>query len=207
MPSDSGLAPASSEPARYPVATPSSVASGSKAYGPKQKAASSPALPWASSQSGEAEFPSIQPIPEQSNPPVVPSGSSTPRNAIDSPAQSPTTAVSVPIAATTTTTSTTTTSPPQTTTTVARPSIVLTIPLGTAARIANGENVGDVLPPVLNAQQGTELVLVNQDVRFHSYGFLSARPGETSSFLLLQVGSFSGVCTVNAGQTVTINVT
>ena len=108
---------------------------------------------------------------------------------------------SVPVSSTTVVMSSTTT------TTVSGPRVVsLTIPDGTAARLAAGEDVGDVLPSRLTLRVGDTLELVNQDSTFHIYGPVSARSGETVRWLLPQEGVFTGLCTSNSDRTVTLTV-
>lgn len=114
-------------------------------------------------------------------------------------------ASSVPVVSTTVVMSSTTT--PTTTTPVSGPRVVsLTIPDGTAARLAAGEDVGDVLPSRLTLRVGDTLELVNQDSTFHIYGPVSARSGETVRWLLPQEGVFTGLCTSNSDRTVTLTV-
>lgn len=80
------------------------------------------------------------------------------------------------------------------------------IPRGTNERIQAGEAVDDVLPTTLTAQLGDTIVLVNNDDVFHIYGPVSARSGETVSWLLGQPGTFSGLCTVSSERQVTLTV-
>lgn len=82
-----------------------------------------------------------------------------------------------------------------------------TIPMGTAARIQDGENVDDVLPSSLGLRVGDRLVVINQDEAFHIYGPLGARSGETIQYEFLEPGNFQGICTTSSDRTVTINVT
>ena len=83
----------------------------------------------------------------------------------------------------------------------------LTIPLGTAARITAGDGVGEVLPKSLALSVGDILQIVNNDDAFHTYGPLSARPGESVRYEFVEPGSYQGLCTTNADRVVTIEVT
>jgi plastocyanin len=80
------------------------------------------------------------------------------------------------------------------------------IPLGTAARIRNGEDVGDVLPAQVRLRVGDTLEIVNNDDAFHIYGPLAARGGETVRYSFGIPGSFQGFCTINSTRAVAIEV-
>lgn len=80
------------------------------------------------------------------------------------------------------------------------------IPLGTRARIDAGDSIEDVMPSILNAKVGQILVLENRDNAFHTYGPVSARPGETIRWRLSNSGEIVGYCTIGDSRTITIRV-
>ena len=85
--------------------------------------------------------------------------------------------------------------------------MTLTIPLGTAQRILDGDDVGEILPASLALQVGDRLVIVNNDDAFHTYGPLSARNGETVQYEFRDPGDYFGYCTTSSTRAITITVT
>lgn len=97
--------------------------------------------------------------------------------------------------------------PTTTSTTIYRPgSIVLTIPLGTRARMDRGEDVSDVLPLTLNVRVGQYIYLVNKDDYFYSYGPMNVMPQDVTPYFFSTSGTSTGFCSI-ARTSVTFNVT
>lgn len=78
---------------------------------------------------------------------------------------------------------------------------------GTRAALMAGRTPGNLIPPRLEVSVGDTLEIVNRDTEAHTYAFMVLRPGETARHVFRQVGEFSGECTVNEHEKVTITVT
>jgi len=74
-----------------------------------------------------------------------------------------------------------------------------TVPAGTAARIARGEDP-QFFPATLVVGLGDTLAVENQDTVPHTVGPLAARPNETYEFRFTKAGEFPGPCTVHPSQ-------
>lgn len=74
-----------------------------------------------------------------------------------------------------------------------------TVPTGTAARIARGEDP-QFFPATLVVGLGDTLAVENQDTVPHTVGPLAARPNETYEFRFTKPGEFPGPCTVHPSQ-------
>jgi mono/diheme cytochrome c family protein/plastocyanin len=80
--------------------------------------------------------------------------------------------------------------------------VVIDIPRGTAAQIANGED-SSVIPELIDLREGDSLVLVNDDVEGHRVGGLYVKEASTVRAKFNDAGSFSYFCSVHpSGQTV-----
>lgn len=77
---------------------------------------------------------------------------------------------------------------------------------GTRAALSEGRTVDNALPSQLTLAVGDTLEIVNQDSSAHTYAFLVLRPGETARYTFRQAGTYSGECTVNEHEEVTITV-
>lgn len=74
-----------------------------------------------------------------------------------------------------------------------------TVPVGTAARIARGEDP-QFFPAILVVGLGDTLAVENQDTVAHTVGPLAARPNETYKFRFTKLGEFQGPCTIHPSQ-------
>lgn len=103
-----------------------------------------------------------------------------------------------------------TTTPPTTTITIeqsAPPQVFeFVIPAGTAARIASGANVDDVLPSAPVFRVGDSIQITNEDSQPHFYGPIALRSTETVRWKFQSPGEFSGQCTVSSDRTVVLTV-
>lgn len=80
--------------------------------------------------------------------------------------------------------------------------VVIDIPQGTAASIANGED-SSVIPDLIGLKEGDSLVLINQDVEGHRVGGLYVNSDSTVRAKFSDAGSYSYFCSVHpSGQTV-----
>lgn len=139
------------------------------------------------------------------------------------PTAAPSTSTSKPdptVASTTTTPPTTTTAPtastaPTATTPLPTVSFIrgappqvyeFVIPAGTAARIASGENVDDVLPGSPVFRVGDSIQITNEDSQPHFYGPFALRSTETVRWRFPSPGVFPGQCTVSSDRIVTLTV-
>lgn len=77
---------------------------------------------------------------------------------------------------------------------------------GTRAALSEGKTIPNALPSALALDVGDTLEIVNNDSEAHTYAFLVLRPGETARHTFRQVGTFTGECTVNDHDEVTITV-
>ena len=102
------------------------------------------------------------------------------------------------------------TTPPTTTITLeqsAPPQVFeFVIPAGTAARIASGANVDDVLPSAPVFRVGDSIQITNEDSQPHFYGPIALRSTETVRWKFQSPGEFSGQCTVSSDRTVVLTV-
>lgn len=80
-----------------------------------------------------------------------------------------------------------------------------TIPDGTAARIADGEQI-DIVPRVLTVQVGEAIRIVNEDEEGHRVGVFYVGPGETMTQKFVAAGELSGSCSVHSGGQFTLRV-
>jgi cytochrome c biogenesis protein CcmG/thiol:disulfide interchange protein DsbE len=74
-----------------------------------------------------------------------------------------------------------------------------TVPAGTAAQIARGEDP-QFFPATLVVGLGDTLAVENRDTVPHTVGPLAARPNETYEFRFTKAGEFPGPCTVHPSQ-------
>lgn len=81
------------------------------------------------------------------------------------------------------------------------------IPAGTAARMATGYPVLDVMPEQLDLFVGDTVVVENLDEEVHTFGPITVRPGETTQLTFDRPGYYFGICTVGTHDTVTFVVT
>lgn len=83
---------------------------------------------------------------------------------------------------------------------------VYTIPPGTAARVARGEDVADVLPQRVTTSIGHQLVVVNRDVEAHAFGPFILAPGQQWARQFAIPGNYEMTCTIypDAGFTVAV---
>lgn len=77
---------------------------------------------------------------------------------------------------------------------------------GTRAAVLAGETVENALPRSLDLDVGDTLEIVNNDSEAHTYAFLVLRAGETARYTFRQVGTYTGECTANDHEEVTITV-
>ncbi len=82
-----------------------------------------------------------------------------------------------------------------------------TIPAGTAALMAKGYPVPDVLPEQVDLLVGDTVVVENLDDAVHTFGPITVRPGETTRLTFDRPGYYFGICTVGTHDTVTFVVT
>lgn len=80
------------------------------------------------------------------------------------------------------------------------------ITAGTRAALSEGRIPDNAIPSQLTVTVGDTLEVVNQDSSAHTYAFMVLRPGETARHTFRQIGVFSGECTVNEHEKVTITV-
>lgn len=80
------------------------------------------------------------------------------------------------------------------------------ITAGTRAALSEGRIPDNAMPSELALKVGDTLEVVNQDSSAHTYAFMVLRPGETARHTFRQIGTFSGECTVNEHEKVTITV-
>ena len=80
------------------------------------------------------------------------------------------------------------------------------IAAGTRAALAAGQQPPSTIPSSLEVTVGDTLEVVNEDSEAHTYAFMVLRPGETARHVFRQPGEFSGECTVNEHEKVTITV-
>lgn len=90
---------------------------------------------------------------------------------------------------------------------------VVVVPAGTAA---SGGDVSGLLAPVpqerydggirLLVEVGDTLTVVNEDDVEHTVGLLVVRPGERLTYRFSVAGDFVGVCTLLAGEELTVRV-
>lgn len=71
------------------------------------------------------------------------------------------------------------------------------IPKGTGAQVDLGNIPADLFPEYLEVQRGDTIVIRNDDARSHILGPFSVRSGETFTYVMAQVGSYRGQCTVH----------
>ena len=80
-----------------------------------------------------------------------------------------------------------------------------TIPAGTAARIADGEQI-DIVPRVLTVRVGEAIRIVNDDDEGHRVGVFYVGAGETMTQKFTAAGELSGSCSVHSGGQFTLLV-
>ena len=81
-----------------------------------------------------------------------------------------------------------------------------TIPLGTAARLARGEDI-EVMPNELTAALGQTIRIVNLDTKSHEVGSWYVLAGSTLTYRFVSTGTFVGVCTTHPSGQFTLTVT
>jgi plastocyanin len=81
-----------------------------------------------------------------------------------------------------------------------------TIPEGTAARIAAGDDV-EVMPPELDAKVGETIRIVNDDVKSHTIGSFYVLAGTTLTYRFSTTGVFQGECSTHTNNQFVLKVT
>jgi hypothetical protein len=81
-----------------------------------------------------------------------------------------------------------------------------TIPAGTGARIAAGEEV-DIMPSTIELEVGDHLVIHNEDSESYIVGPLAVRPLETVDHRFDAPGRFVGACALGSEDVLTVVVT
>lgn len=79
------------------------------------------------------------------------------------------------------------------------------IPLGTAARIADGEEIA-IVPAELVVRVGEAIRIVNDDVDDHSVGVFYVAAGETMTQRFSRAGVLEGTCSVHPSGSFTLRV-
>ncbi len=82
-----------------------------------------------------------------------------------------------------------------------------TIPPGTAARVARGESVADVLPQHVTTAVGNQLIVVNRDVTDHAFGPFVLAPGQRWARQFAVSGDYAMDCTIYPDAGFTVSVT
>jgi plastocyanin len=77
--------------------------------------------------------------------------------------------------------------------------VVIDVPRGSAARIADGEDLR-VVPDRIVARVGDTLRLVNHDTATHMIGPFLVGPGQRVESRLARAGTYVGACTLHAGR-------
>ena len=80
-----------------------------------------------------------------------------------------------------------------------------TIPPGTAAKIADGDQI-DIVPRVLTVKVGEAIRIVNEDDEGHRVGVFYVGAGETMTQKFTAAGELSGSCSVHSGGQFTLRV-
>jgi plastocyanin len=83
--------------------------------------------------------------------------------------------------------------------------IVVEVPLGTAERMAAGEEV-ELLPRTLRVAVGDRLRIVNHDDAPHEVGPYAVAPGQTLEQTFTSPGTLEGLCTLHPSGAITIEV-
>lgn len=81
-----------------------------------------------------------------------------------------------------------------------------TIPVGTAAQIAAGEEVA-VIPASLDARVGETIRIVNDDVESHTVGTFYVLAGTTLTYRFTTAGVFQGACSTHSSGEFILTVT
>jgi plastocyanin len=81
--------------------------------------------------------------------------------------------------------------------------VTITIPAGTGAAVAAGEDV-DAVPTLIEVSVGDTLVLVNDDSRPHVVGPWTVLPGAEFRYSFTDAQEFSGACSAHPDNTVRI---
>jgi len=84
--------------------------------------------------------------------------------------------------------------------------VTITIPAGTGAAVAAGEDV-DAVPSLIEVSVGDTLVLVNDDSRPHVVGPWTVLPGAEFRYSFAEAQDFSGACSAHPDNTVRIVAT
>ncbi len=79
------------------------------------------------------------------------------------------------------------------------------IPLGTAERLAAGENV-EIIPEELSFKLRDVLVIVNRDSAVHTIGPFEVGPGERSEHSFGQVAAFSSYCSLHPSGAISFSI-
>lgn len=82
---------------------------------------------------------------------------------------------------------------------------LITIPAGTAARLASGQDV-DIIPADLDFRLRDRLVVVNDDAANHQIGPFVIPPGDRLETFFSQAATVEGYCSLHASGRITINV-
>ncbi|MEZ5136344.1 MAG: hypothetical protein R2699_15135 [Acidimicrobiales bacterium] len=80
------------------------------------------------------------------------------------------------------------------------------VPVGTAERIAGGEEV-TLIDAQIDLAVGDRIVIDNQDDEVHQVGPFPVRPGETFEHTFTAPGRFEGLCTLHPDDAVVITIT
>lgn len=81
------------------------------------------------------------------------------------------------------------------------------IPEGASTKFASVQEIPGGPPQALSLRLGDTLVIQNDDVVAHTYGFLVLEPGEVGRHTFKTKGTFQGECTFGAHKEVVITVT
>ena len=81
----------------------------------------------------------------------------------------------------------------------------IVIPIGTAERIAAGEDV-ELLPADLRIRLRDYLVVVNNDIASHQVGPLVVAPGEVLRTRFSEAATVEGFCSLHSSGRITITV-
>lgn len=82
---------------------------------------------------------------------------------------------------------------------------VITIPLGTAERLAAGEDVA-LIPPTLQIRLRDRIVVVNHDVSRHQVGPFTVEPGERVERRFSEAATISVVCSLHPSGRITLDI-
>lgn len=82
---------------------------------------------------------------------------------------------------------------------------VITIPAGTAAQLASGQDV-DIIPVDLDFRLRDHLTVINEDDADHQIGPYLVGPGERLETRFAEAATVEGFCSLHASGRITINI-